>query len=479
MWKPDRNAKIPIYRQIVEHLERRIAFGELPPGSQLPSERRMAEQLDINRSTVIQAYEELRASGLLESTVGRGTSVSRTKWGLTPSQTPNWHHYTEGGAFLPNLPLMRRIREVTRQDDQLIDLASGELSDDLFPNRLIQDLLKEQPFEEHLGYELPQGHAGLRGTLSLFLERQHGIRTTGSSILVTSGSQQSLYLITQCLLSPGDAVAIEDPSYSYSLPMFQSAGLRICRLPVHKDGIEPGDIIQLYREHRIRMIFLNPNYQNPTGSVLSMAKRKRLLEIAAEYRIPVVEDDPFSLTTMQPEPPQPLKSLDQDGIVMYIGSLSKIAASGLRIGWLVAPQSVVARLADARQQMDFGLSIVSEWLAERLMSSERFDDHIMNLQLSLQLKRDQMAESLHKHLPGEVLFDLPQGGLNLWCKINHKINDSRLLEDGIRSGVVFVPGSVYGSEEGYIRLSYARPLLKEIDPGIMALAQALRMQNAR
>ncbi|MBW7460978.1 PLP-dependent aminotransferase family protein, partial [Paenibacillus sepulcri] len=244
-----------------------------------------------------------------------------------PSHTPNWRQYTEGGAFMPNLPLMRRIREVVRHDANLIDMASGELSADLFPNELVQELLREQPFTEHLGYDHPQGSPALRTTLARFLSRRHGIAATESSILITSGSQQSLYLITQCLLSPGDAVAIEDPSYCYSLPMFQSAGLRICRLPVYKDGIDPEDVARLYREHRIRMVFLNPNFQNPTGSILSLTKRRRLLEIAAELRIPIVEDDPFSLTSMLPESPQTLKALDKDGIVMYIGSLSKIAAS--------------------------------------------------------------------------------------------------------------------------------------------------------
>ncbi|HTG70988.1 MAG TPA: PLP-dependent aminotransferase family protein, partial [Candidatus Udaeobacter sp.] len=352
MWKPDRSAQTPLYQQIVEHIERDISYAVLPPGSSLPSERKLAEQLGVNRSTVIQAYEELRASGLVESTVGSGTRVSLTKWGISPTNTPNWRQYTEGGTFLPNLPLMRRIREVTQNDASIINMASGELSTDLFPNEIVHRILREQPFHEHLGYDDPQGYSPLRKSLVESLKQYNGIQTTESSVLITSGSQQSLYLITQCLLSPGDAVAIEDPSYSYSLPMFQSAGLRIFRLPVHEDGIEPDDITSLYRQHRIRMVFLNPNYQNPTGTTLSKSKRKKLLKITADLRIPVVEDDPFSLTAFDGSVPAPLKSMDTDGSVLYIGSLSKIAASGLRIGWMVAPKSVIDRLTDARQQMD-------------------------------------------------------------------------------------------------------------------------------
>lgn len=242
MWKPDRHAKKPLYQQIAEHIEQRILLGELPPGSLLTSERKLAEQLGVNRSTVVQAYEDLRASGIIESVTGSGTRVSSPKWGMAPRATPNWNRYIEGGTFLPNLPFMRRIREGLQTGLPFINFASGELAPDLSPNGVIRSLLKEMPFEEPLGYGDPQGFAPLRAALSGFLKERRGIAATDESILVTSGSQQSLFLITQCLLNPGDAIAIENPSYCYSLPMFQSAGLRLFGLPVDRDGVQEGDI---------------------------------------------------------------------------------------------------------------------------------------------------------------------------------------------------------------------------------------------
>ena len=198
---------------------------------------------------------------------------------------------------------IRLVREVLRERESIIDFASGELSADLFPNEAIKQLMRDIPFEAYLGYDDPSGYLPLRETLVGFLEERSRIRATEASILITSGSQQSLYLIMQCLLAPGDAVAIEDPSYYYSLSMFQSAGLRIFRLPVKEDGIDPEDIMTLYRQHRIRMIFLNPNFQNPTGTILHASKREALLKIAAELGIPIVEDDPFSLTSFDHCPP--------------------------------------------------------------------------------------------------------------------------------------------------------------------------------
>lgn len=474
MWKPDRLSDQTLFQQIADDLERRISYGEFPAGSLLPSERKLAEQLGVNRSTVIQAYAELRAHGIIESRSGSGTRVSKYKWGATPKHTPNWHRYAEGGNFLPNLPFLRRIREALGHNQALIDFASGELAGDLSPVEEINLLMSEHEYTSYLGYDNPQGYIPLRQALVSYLKQYRGIQTTEESILITSGSQQSLYLITQCLLSPGDAVAIEDPSYCYSLPMFQSAGLRLFRLPVDDKGVRPDDIRSLYKKHRIKMVFINPNFQNPTGAVLDAERRKELLDVASELGLPIVEDDPFSLTAYDGVPPMPLKSIDPIGSVLYIGSFSKIAASGLRIGWMVAPHSVVERLADARQQMDFGLSVIPQRVAAQFLKSAYFVPHLERLRMHLLYKRDLLIEALHKELHELVSFTVPQGGLHLWCKIIPEVNDNKLLEEAIRRGVIFVPGSVYGSESGYVRFTYARARADEIGPGISKFAAALQ-----
>lgn len=474
MWKPDRSSNEPLYQQIADDIERRISYGEFPPGSLLPSERKLADQLEVNRSTVVLAYAELRALGIIESRTGSGTRVSKYKWGATPKHTPNWHRYVEGGSFLPNLTFLRRIREALQKDKSLIDFASGELGADISPVKEINTLIDENHYTEYLGYDDPQGFVPLREALVSYLSQYRGIQATESSILITSGSQQSLYLITQCLLTPGDAVAIEDPSYCYSLPMFQSAGLRLFRLPVDQQGVRPEDVRTLYKKHRIKMVFINPNYQNPTGALLDAERRIELLNVASELGLPIVEDDPFSLTSYDGMPPLPLKSIDPIGSVLYIGSFSKIAASGLRVGWMVAPHSVVERLADARQQMDFGLSVVPQKVAAQFFKSPYIQPHLDRLRMHLLYKRDLLIEALRNELPGLVSFSIPQGGLHLWCKIIPEVNDNKLLEEAIRNGVIFVPGSVYGSDSGYVRFTFARPMADEIVPGVSKFAASLR-----
>ncbi|OZB98813.1 PLP-dependent aminotransferase family protein [Paenibacillus sp. XY044] len=474
MWILDRQSKKSLYQQIADHIEQRISFGEFPPGSLLPSERKLAEKIGVNRSTVVQAFAELRSLGIIESRSGSGTRVSQFKWGASPKHTPNWNRYAEGGSFLPNLPFLRRIREALNQDPSLVDFASGELAADLAPTREISEIMSSHQYASYLGYDNPQGYTPLRQALVQYLAEYRGVHATESSILITSGSQQSLFLITQCLLSPGDAVAIEDPSYCYSLPMFQSAGLRIFRLPVDQDGMRPEDIRALYQKHRIKMIFTTPNFQNPTGALLSGERRLKFLHIASELGLPIVEDDPYSLTDYEGLSRLPLKSTDTSGSVIYIGSFSKIAASGLRIGWMVAPNSVVQRLADARQQMDFGLSVIPQQVAAQFLESDFFEPHLGRLRANLMYKRDLLIEALQKELPGLIQFHIPRGGHHLWCKLSPQVNDAKLLEAAIRNGVVFVPGSVYGSDSGYVRFTFARAKTECIGQGIAGFARALR-----
>jgi len=218
---------------------------------------------------------------------------------------------------------------------------------------------------------------------------------------------------------------------------------------------------------------LNPNFQNPTGRLLDPNRRSELLEVASELGLPIVEDDPFSLTAYDGVPPLPLKS-DAPTSVLYIGSLSKIAASGLRVGWMVAPHSVVDRLSDARQQMDFGLSVVPQNLAAQFLMSPYIQPHLERLRMNLLYKRDLVIEALRNELRDLVSFTVPQGGLHLWCKIIPEVNDNKLLEEAIRNGVIFVPGSVYGSDSGFVRFTFARPKADEIVTGISKFAAALR-----
>lgn len=471
-WKPDRKAKKAIYKQLAEYIENGIADGTFPPDKPLPSERNFAKDLNINRSTVVAAYDELESNGLIQRNRGSGTTISKDIWGITKKRIPSWNRYIEAGSFLPNLPVTQRIRKEA-VEHKLINLASGELSEDLFPLKFLREITSTRSFIGSLGYDHPQGNALLRETIKKHVKQYRRIETNPSSILITSGAQQALHLVVQCLLKPGDAVALEDPSYNYNLPIFKTAGLKLYFLPVNKDGINPDDLLSLHKKHRIRMIFLNPAFQNPTGELLHENQRKAILEISSEHGIPVVEDDPYSLTSFTGKKISTLKSMDIHGNVLYISSLSKIVASGLRIGWIIGPRPVIERLSDAKQQIDFGHASFTQWIANDFLESENFHSHIQKLGEELEKRRDQIVTSLRFYLKDQVDFSIPQGGIHIWCRIKKEVNEMQLLEESIKRGVIYVPGSTMGSKKGFVRFTFSREDEESIHIGIQRFAEAL------
>ena len=471
-WKPDRTAKKAIYKQLAEYIEKGIADGTFPPDKPLPSERYLAKELNVNRSTVVSAYDELESNGLIQRNRGSGTTISKDIWGITKKRIPSWNRYIEAGSFLPNLPVTQRIRKEA-VEHKLINLASGELSEDLFPLDSLRQITASRSFIGSLGYDHPQGNLILRETITKHVKQFRRIESDPTSILITSGAQQALHLVVQCLLKPGDAVVLEDPSYNYNLPIFKSAGIKPYFLTVDKDGINPEELLTLHKKHRIKMIFLNPSFQNPTGTLLQEKQRKAILEISSEHGIPVVEDDPYSLTSFSGEEVTTLKSMDTHGNVLYISSLSKIVASGLRIGWIIGPKPVIERLSDAKQQIDFGHASFTQWIANDFLESESFHSHINSLGKELEKRRDQIITSLQFYLKELIEFSVPLGGIHLWCRIKKDVNEMQLLEESIKRGVIYVPGSTMGSKKGFVRFTFARENEESIHEGIKRFAEAL------
>lgn len=474
-WKLNKSIGIPVYKQISIYMESRIMNGEFPSGSSLPSERFLASELDVNRSTIISAYDELHSIGLVKRVKGIGTVVSMDigEEG-THKRVPNWGEYAKGGFFQLNNPINRQIYQIIQSGDHHINFAIGELSPDLLPIDLMQEVHRSMEISHYQGYEHMQGNLKLRETISSHLKTYRNIESSSSSILITSGAQQALHLIIQCLLNPGDSVAIEDPSYAFSLPIFHSAGLKTYLLPTGPEGIDPEQIVSLYKKNRIKMVFLNPVFQNPTGTTLAYERRQKVIEISTKYGIPIVEDDPYSVTGYDNKPVSTLKSMDRDGSVLYISSLSKIIASGLRIGWIQGPQSVITRLADAKQQIDFGHPNYPQSIAAQLLSSSGFDDYIKRLRTGLKKKRDLTIKALKTELNERIEFEIPEGGIHLWCTMKEECNDQLLFKESIHNGVVFAPGSTLGSNGNYMRFTFSRVDDHLIQEGIKRFAEAVR-----
>jgi GntR family transcriptional regulator, regulator for abcA and norABC len=473
-WRPDETSIQPIYWQIHDYFQKQILQGKLRPGDILPTERTLATMLGVNRSTVQTAYEELKASGLVQSRQGSGTRISEYHWDVSLVQSPDWERYSAKVAYRPSETLVRRLRQ-SYELDGLINLSREEVSSDLLPLEALKQLFTSFDIP-HLGYSNPLGEKSLREAVAAHLQKTEGLRIGSENVLITSGSQQALHLITQFLLRPGDAVGLEQPSYAYSMPLFTTAGLKLCRIPTDEHGLIPDEVRTLYHRHRIRMIFVNPTYQNPTGTTLPEVRRRRLLEICGELRIPIVEEDPYaglSLTGTGGGPPTLKAMYKPGGLLIYLGGFSKTAAPAFQVGWLVGPPKVIRRLGNAKDQMEMGVSTMLQSLAEQYLTSGEWSRHLGRLLPPLRERRDAMCVALQKYVSPFCRWNIPEGGYHIWCKLLNPVHDTEVLEAVIRRGVLITPGSVYGSEKGFARLTYAGQSVDQIAEGIRRFSLAL------
>lgn len=453
------------FRTITADLAERIHRGEFPAGARLPAERSLATQLGVNRSTVVAAYDELMSMGLVSREQGSGTFVRGDLWGLTP----DWQRYISGAAFGPTLPLLRQVRQA-RSSPHCIDLSEGVLGDDLMPIALMKEHLNQIAMDDGLGYPTALGDRRLREVVAGRLSRS-GMEADPDSILITSGTQQSIYLIIRALLSPGDAIAIERPSYYYALSVFQSAGIRLFPVSVDDQGLDPKQIRRLYEQHRIRLVIVTPTYQNPTGTTLSEARRQELLEVCRALNIPLVEDDVFcDLTLSEAAGPSPLKARDREGRVLYLGSTSKTMSPALRVGWMVGPRPVLERLAEVKHQMDFGSSVIPQRLAASVMATAAWSEHLHRLRVELRARRDALVSALREQFGDSVALHVPSGGLHLWTSWRDRLSDRQRLDLSIASGVILAPGQVYGAADGHARFSFSKANAQQIRAAVQRLA---------
>ncbi|GAA4874425.1 PLP-dependent aminotransferase family protein [Paenibacillus vulneris] len=480
-WKPDTLSDVPLFRQIYMHYEQEIIRGTLLPGDPLPTERELAFKLGINRSTVSAAYEELKAMGLVQSVQGSGTRVCESMWDEMPSRTPNWERYSYRRPFDPTSSIVKRTISAFAYPG-IINLTKGELSPDLMPLDLLHQLASEIDFSLPFSYYANfKGDFELRQALSELLQSHLNLTADPSQILITAGVKHALHLISHTLLQPGDAVAVEGPSYLYGMQVFSPAGLRMVKLPVDKYGLIPEKLPELYHKYRVRMVFINPTYQNPTGTTLPLARRKKLMELCEELRLPIVEDDPYGLLQLNNTsgPIPPLKALQGgERFVIYLGTLSKIATPGMRIGWVVAPPPVLAQLAEAKDRMGYSTSHPGERLARHYLTHPDFSARLDRICEVLRKRRQVMLQAIRKYVgdEAEIFAPLsPAGGFYVGLKVKRRgWTDKELLEAGIREGVIVSSGTIYGADRGFIRLTYASVDEDLITEGLVRLGKALR-----
>lgn len=470
-WKPNRQSHLTIHAQIIEWMKTRIERGDWTVGTKLPTQRKLAAQFEVNRSTINLALDELKADGLLESKVGSGTFVANNSWNiLLKKSQPNWQQHIEASIYKPNYHTIQLINEF-EQNDRIIRLGTGELSPELLPTKQIERSLKSLSLESRaIGYSEPQGSKKLRSVLCEFL-RKRGIDTAPENILIVSGALQALQLIAIGLLEEGAIIFQENPSYLNSIHPFQSAGMRM--IPVQRDG-NLADTLRIAKRKKQSLFYCVPTLQNPTGRNWTIGERQTLYHTCEQLQIPIIEDDVYHELLFNPSFSPALKSFDQSGQVLYIGSVSKTLSPGLRIGWVVAPEPVIQRLADIKMQTDYGSSAVSQEIVAHWLSSGLYELHILKLREQLKIRATYVEKILEEQFKHIATWEKSEGGFYIWLRFNEPIVNKALFLNLLKKNVLINPGYIYDSSDlHHIRLSYAYASLEELKVGLNRLIEVI------
>jgi len=485
----ERDNHIPLARQIQSHLERLIREGLLAPGVKLPASRELARDLGVNRATVVVAYEELVAAGVARSHVGQGTFVApRAGDGAQaaaletrPPARIDWAALLSRSARIVESDEERRraLVPTARPEASVISFAGGMPDSALFPTDAFRRVLNEVVRDE--GTELLQyypatGYPPLRRYLSTYLLR-FGVEAPPDQILIVNGSQQGFDLIARTFIDPGDHVAIEQPTYPRAMQVFRAFGAQLVGVPWGADGPAVRTLERVVARQSPKLFYCQPTSHNPTGMAMSGDTARRLLAVAAREQLPIVEDG-FDPTLHYGERPvAPLKALDRDGIVLYIGTFSKILFPGLRLGWLVAPSPVIERLAAAKQLADLHTSALLQAAVHRFCERRLLDRHAVRVAREYARRCTVLLESLRRRMPADVHWTEPHGGFSLLLTLPAGMSAAALLPRALERGVAFTPGSPFFLDEtgdSRLRLSFSSLPAARVDEGVRRLADTIR-----
>ena len=459
----------PLNEQLASALARAIDLGVLPPGTRLPAERELARELALSRTTIVAAYDRLRLAGLARSRQGSGTRVAARRPGMTQSYLAPLEAMDADAVLMPTATAAPLVGLLTPLVDDAIELTIGALpAGSIVAEAMTAAVRDDLPgLMLDSGYD-PFGLPALRAQIAAYLTRL-GVPSEPDQVLVTSGAQQALHLIGSQLGGPGSSVVMENPSYIGAIDAFRTTGNRLIPIPVDGDGARVEVIGLLGTNAPIRFVYVIPTFQNPTGAVMPESRRRDLARLAGETGFQIVEDLTPDLTLGVGTPP-PIAAFDPGEQVITVGSLSKLAWGGLRVGWVRASRTVVDRLVAGKIVADHSSSLVTQAIGARVF--ERLDEVAARSRQAGAERRSVLMAALAEKLP-EWTFTEPKGGLSLWVRLPgaDAVAFSRLAAT---LGVVVRPGPLASPDGGFrdhIRIAYGSEPDRLVD-GVDRLAAA-------
>jgi 2-aminoadipate transaminase len=370
---------------------------------------------------------------------------------------------------------IREILKVTERPE-IISFAGGLPAPELFP---VDDVLRATELvlsemgASALQYSPSEGFAPLREVFAAE-SRKRGIDCSADDILIMTGSQQPLDLMGKIFLDAGDCVLTESPTYMAAIQAFQTYGARFAAARTDEEGLIPEELPALIERERPKFLYTIPNFQNPTGVTLTAERRKTIYAIAAQYGLIVLEDDPYGALRYAGTNIPAIKSMDTEGIVIYQSTISKTIAPGLRVGWVVAPREIRAKLTIAKQAADLHTSSLDQRIVHRYLTEFDSDGHVEKIRRSYGERFTIMDATLREAMPPGFTWTHPEGGMFLWVTCPEGVNTNELMRDSLARKVLFVPGQDFFSDAPglrYMRLNFSNASPEQIREGIGRLAE--------
>jgi GntR family transcriptional regulator/MocR family aminotransferase len=470
----------PLFLRIAGAIVHDIRRGRLVAGERLPSSRMLARELDVHRNTALAALAELTAQGWIESQPARGVFVAKAL-PAAPRRSALPRRETAGFTVPAGLRgalesggertrALRGPRGMLRMDRATPDPRMVPV--ELLARAWRRNLLRKG--RQLLSYDAPHGHLGLRCALAEMLRQTRGMACTEQEVLTTRGSQMAIDLVARTLLEPGDGVAVEALGYRPAWDALAWAGAELFPVPVDRHGLDVDALARLAERRRLRAVYLTPHHHYPTTVTLSPARRMQLMSLAQRHRWILLEDDYDSELHFEGRPVAPLASADPQRNVIYVGTLSKILAPGLRLGFVVAPPDVVPLLAKGRFLMDRQGDLPMEAAVAELIEEGELQRHVRKLRNECLARRDTLVAELRAQLGSVVTFEPPRGGMVLWAEVDPEIDATAWCETAEQEGLMLARPEQWAFEPplpNALRLAYSELRKPELKRAVEILAK--------
>ncbi|WP_050184251.1 PLP-dependent aminotransferase family protein [Domibacillus robiginosus] len=460
-----------LFEQVYDFILHRIERGEWQGNEKLPSIRQLSLEMKVHRLTVFKAFQLLKEQNKVYVVDKKGYYV----------QIGNASKEAESPPIVTAYPKENQLAAV-HAAPVMYQFSQALIDPNLLPNHYLSDYVKKvfDLYPKVLAtYATVEGDPELRESLAHYFMNIHKTYVTPENILITTGSQQAIHLIAQAFVKPRDTVLIERPAYSAAIDTFKNQGANIVAIDITEKGYDLDRIEDYMKTYKPRLFYLNPTFHNPTGYVVPVFQRKRLVELAEQHNCLLVEDDAYPDIYFEKQAVQPVYTFDTTGSVIYVRSFCKYVSPGLRVAAVLCPPALRPALITVKSLADNGSPLLNQKIFLHFFHSERMQQHFSKLRIALQIRKEIMEEELSET---GWQWESPKGGLNLWVKLNDDVSGSDLLKKAIEQSVSFVPGvyfDPYGQDHSRVRLTYSYMNEVKIKEGIRKLVHISQSLNGK